>query len=332
VFTKGEIQILLALTQFMPRVLEQCYISQYKPELNGNKKGSYNVIFSFTKWVPDLLLTNSALDEEVNKYNIYRAIDENNITVASSSSMNGLANILGISIAGLKYHLGRESYVYAKALALNVNILKLGGISKGKPKDYYRSKKFIRENLELKNISLSSLDLGYIYVFNPDKETIFTKNSTSPAIFKCINPNVSANLDSKTLKSKSDNMATYINKELKYSSELGEFFLAKNPNYAINAKSPLIVVNIETNIAIFFSSKRECARFLSDSFNQNIQLGTLSRNNWIDSGEVIKEKFVLLSKPHFISLMPKSFNLNEKTIDLTQYNVNVINHKYNLSS
>jgi hypothetical protein len=334
VFTKGEIQILIALTQFMPRVLEQCYILHYKPELNGNKKRTYNIIFSFTKWNPDLLLIKSVYgqDEVTNKYNIYRAIDENNIIVASSPSMNGLATILGISLAGLKYHLGRESYVYAKALALNVNILKLGEISKGNPKDHYRSKKLNRENLELKNISLSSLDLGYVYVFNLDKETIFIKKSTSPSIFKSINPNISANLDSKTIKSKSDNMATYINKELKYSSELGEFFLAKNPHYAINAKSPIIVVDIETNIATFLSSKRECARFLSDSFNKNIQLGTLSRNNWIDSGELIKGKFVLLSKPHFISLMPKSFDLNEKTIDLTKYNVNVINHKYNLSS
>jgi len=81
-----------------------------------------------------------------------------------------------------------------------------------------------------------------------------------------------------------------------------------------------------------FYSKRECARFLSVSFNKNIQLGTLSRNNWIDSVEVIKGKFVLLSKPQFLSLMPKSFDLIYKTIDLTKYNVNVINHKYNLSS
>jgi hypothetical protein len=29
--------------------------------------------------------------------------------------MNGLATLLGISLAGIKYHLGRESYVYAKA-------------------------------------------------------------------------------------------------------------------------------------------------------------------------------------------------------------------------
>jgi len=193
--------------------------------------------------------------------------------------MNGLASILGISLAGLKYHLGRESYVYAKSLGLNLSILKLGGISEGKPKDFYRSKKFTRENLELKNILLSSLELGYIYVFNLDKETIFTKKASSPAIYKFLNSNLSANLDSKIIKSKSDNMATYINKELKYSSELGEFFLAKNPNYAINAKSPLILVDIETNIATFFSSKRECARFLSNFFNTDIQIGTLSRNN-----------------------------------------------------
>lgn len=83
--------------------------------------------------------------------------------------MNGLAHILGISITGLKYHLGRESFVYAKALALNVNILKMGEISKGKPKDYYRSKNLIREILELKNISISSLDLGSIFVLNLDK-------------------------------------------------------------------------------------------------------------------------------------------------------------------
>lgn len=55
VLTKWEIQILATLTQFMrnapPRVLEQSYISHYKPELNGTNNGSYNVIFSFTKWV-----------------------------------------------------------------------------------------------------------------------------------------------------------------------------------------------------------------------------------------------------------------------------------------
>lgn len=74
-------------------------------------------------------------------------------------------------------------------------------------------------------------------------------------------------------------MSTYINKELIYESELGNFYLAKNPNYAINAKFPLILVNIDSNTATLFDSKRECARFLSNFLNQNIQLGTFSRKN-----------------------------------------------------
>lgn len=80
--------------------------------------------------------------------------------MGASSSMNGLASILGISLAGLKYAAKRRAapparYVYAKALALNVTILKLGGAQrpKGKPKDYYKSKNLIRETLELKNLS-----------------------------------------------------------------------------------------------------------------------------------------------------------------------------------
>lgn len=43
----------------------------------------------------------------LNKSNAYKAIDENKIIVASSYSLNGLASILGLSVAGIKYHLGR---------------------------------------------------------------------------------------------------------------------------------------------------------------------------------------------------------------------------------
>ena len=115
-------------------------------------------------------------------------------------------------------------------------------------------------------------------------------------------------------------MATYINKEAIYKSELGEFFLAKNPDYAINAKIPIILVNVKTNTAIFCNSKRSCAQLLSDLLDQNIQLGTLSKNNWIDSGEIIQDKFVLFSKPNFINLIPEAVDFHKGSIDLTKYN------------
>lgn len=117
-------------------------------------------------------------------------------------------------------------------------------------------------------------------------------------------------------------MSTYINKELIYYSELGEFYLAKNPEYAINAKQPTILINIEANNATFFSSKRDCARSLSNILNRKIQLDTFAKNDWIDSGEIIQNKIILLSKNYFDSLIPDQNEFNEGTIDLSKYNLN----------
>lgn len=69
--------------------------------------------------------------------------------------------------------------MFAKALGLDVSIIQEGFESKGKPADFYNSKKKQRDPLELKNMSLSSLELGYIYVFNLNKETIFIKKASS---------------------------------------------------------------------------------------------------------------------------------------------------------
>jgi len=68
-----------------------------------------------------------------------------------------------------------------------------------------------------------------------------------------------------------DNMVRYINKELTYSSELGNFYLAKNPSYSVNAKYPIIIINLKSNSATFSSSKRECTRLFSQLLNLNIQ-------------------------------------------------------------
>nr|YP_010555479.1 GIY-YIG endonuclease [Ramaria rubella]UYR22227.1 GIY-YIG endonuclease [Ramaria rubella] len=123
-------------------------------------------------------------------------------------------------------------------------------------------------------------------------------------------------------------MATYINKNLIYSSELGEFYLAKNPSYSINAKSPVILIDIETDLATFCSSKRECARLLSDRLHMNIQLGTISRNNWIDSGQIIHDKCILITKPHLVSIIPEAVDFNHGNLELKPYNYKFIGKKY----
>ena len=133
-------------------MLEQCYISHYKPKLNGSR--NTNVIFNFSTATtncvnlplslkeaqPSLRGCNGKLKvedaEEFNasKLNIYKAIDKNQVVVATSNSMNALASKLDISLAGLKYHLGRESYVNTKSLKCTVKIVKEGVISFGQTK------------------------------------------------------------------------------------------------------------------------------------------------------------------------------------------------------
>jgi len=148
-------------------------------------------------------------------------------------------------------------------------------------------------------------------------------------------------------------MSTYINKDLTYSSELGKFYLAKNPNYAINANIPIVAIDIVLNLATFYTGKRECARVLSNILGSKIQLGTLSSKDWIDCGIVIHNKFILVSKLNFIKLIPvllpqgpSSFALqrwgrtegggveqHNGSLDLTPYllgcKVNFVGHNFN---
>jgi len=61
----------------------------------------------------------------------------------------------------------------------------------------------------------------------------------------------------------------------------------------------------------------------------NIQLATLSRYNWIDSGKVINNRVVLVTRSHFNSLIKEEKKFTEGPIDIKKYNVNFINKTYN---
>nr|YP_010555478.1 GIY-YIG endonuclease [Ramaria rubella]UYR22226.1 GIY-YIG endonuclease [Ramaria rubella] len=140
----------------MPRVLEQAYILHYKPELNGNKKSSYQVIFNFLKWDSTSLTETTVNSDNINtnrfidlhSFPKFRAADEDQNILASSVSMNGLASLLGLSLSGLKYHFNRESTVWSKSLGLSLRVYPEGIEAEGKPKYKYDSKKKIRMNLE----------------------------------------------------------------------------------------------------------------------------------------------------------------------------------------
>lgn len=186
IFVEKENQILTALTQFQPRIFEQSYLSFYNPVLNGTKNGSYSVIFSLT--------STTQIDKTKNKKGVrlFQALDENNLIVASSNSLAGagLASKLGISYAGVNYHLNRESWVYAKSLDLEVNVKKDGVETISESKDLllprYKSK-LSRENLNLIETSINSLEKGYIFVYALDKKTIICLPKDNQQLLQYLN-------------------------------------------------------------------------------------------------------------------------------------------------
>jgi hypothetical protein len=48
-------------------------------------------------------------------------------------------------------------------------------------------------------------------------------------------------------------------------------------------------------------------------------VGTISRNNWIDSGQTIYDKFMLVTKPHLLTIIPEAIEFNHGTLDLNPY-------------
>lgn len=89
-----------------------------------------------------------------------------------------------------------------------------------------------------------------------------------------------------------------------------------------------IVIDVILNTATYFNSKRECTRYLSKLLNKNIQLSTLTRNKWIDSGKLVEDCVILVSSQHFYSLIPDMSHFKEGTVSIKKYNINFIGKIY----
>lgn len=58
--------------------------------------------------------------------------------------------------------------------------------------------------------------------------------------------------------------------------------------------------------------------------NQNIQISTLDRYNWIDSGIKFENKFIILNKSKFVSIIPEFEDFNGGSIDIKKYDTSLL--------
>lgn len=222
VLSKGEMDILFAITQLIPRILEQSLLLNFSFTLNGERK---LITFSFTNWD----IKNLYIPVLGNKTAKQVQIVMNNKVIRTIYSIRKLMGILGIkSMRTIAKYMNHTISIYSPNLKCFVNI-KYPHIEKESLliHDIIHRKTKNIPDLIIPNISLHSLVPDILYVYNPDLHLIKTYNSIKEGAID-LNPNYKKLGIS--IRGREIAISRYKNKKYLINNELGSFYFAKNPN------------------------------------------------------------------------------------------------------
>lgn len=221
VLSKGEMDILFAITQLIPRILEQSLLLHFSFTLKGERK---LIIFSYTNWDINKLYIPISRDKTAKQVQIIK----NNKVIRTVHSIRKLMDILGIkSIRTIARYMNHIISLYSPNLGYFVNI-KYPYVEKEsllKHDIIHRKTKNIPE-LIIPNISLLSLKPDILYVYNSDLSLIKTYNSIKEGAID-LNPNYKKL--GVSLRGREIAISRYKNKKFLVYNELGSFYFAKNP-------------------------------------------------------------------------------------------------------
>jgi len=247
--SQGEHDILMAITQLLPRILEQSLLSNYSFSLNGKDK---LVKFSYTNWNSEIL--NLPLIKDKRSKLVDIIINEK--VVKTVNSINELLPVLGIQSRNtVKRYMNHVRGFYSPTYKEFVNI-KYPHISNLSTHEIVFRTYKEKPELVIPNIPLFSLELNKLFVYTENLFLIYTFDSIKKAV-RYLNPNhkeLGINLRGKEIA-----ISRAKNKQMLVVNEIGSFYFAENPNsnrwegYQ-KSKYPLILKDVTTNINIPFDS------------------------------------------------------------------------------
>jgi hypothetical protein len=192
--SKGEIDILMAITQILPRILEQLLLNSFIFNLKGKDK---LVRFLYTNWDSENLNLPAIKDKMSKSISIIMKGKE----VKTVNSIQKLLPILGIKSRNtvmryMNYIRGFYSPTYREFI--NIKYPQINNLLSHEI--VFRINKE-RPELIIPNISLLSLQLNILYVYNENLSLVYTYKSIREAV-RYLNPSynkLSINLISKEI-------------------------------------------------------------------------------------------------------------------------------------
>lgn len=289
VLSSGEIDILYAITQLIPRVLEQSLLLHFTFALNNESK---LILFSYTSWNSNNLFT--PLLE--NKRGKQVQIIINSKVIMTVYSIRMLMEVLGIkSRETIVRYINHVRTFYSPKLKNYVNIkYPYVSIENLLTHNIIHRKNINVPELIIPNISLFSLTLNKLYVYNSDLSLIKTYESIKKAV-RNLNPNhekLGISLIGREIA-----IARYKNKKFLVKNEIGSFYFAENPNSnrwaTYNQKQyPLILKDIINGTELKFTGINAARKYLADILKIKPSYKTIK--SYSIKGIIYRERFMFI--------------------------------------
>ena len=287
--SKGEIDILFAVTQLIPRILEQSLLLHFLFTLNGKDN---KVRFSYTKW-DSKFLSIPVLDNKTAK-RVQIVIDKKVVRIVNS--IQQLMSILGIkSRRTIMKYMNHVRSFYSPNYKNYVNIR-----YPNMDEENLLTHNIIHRNLSnipelvIPNVNLFSLIPNELYVYNSSLSLIKIYKPIREAA-KDLNPNnekLGINVRGREIAiSRSKNK-----KKLVY-NELGSFYFAENPNsnrWIIYQQGlyPLILKDIINQTELEFAGIKPVQRYLTKLLEMKPDYKTI-RSHY-NNGTLYKKRFIFI--------------------------------------
>ena len=323
VLTLGEYEILLALTLYPIRVLEQALIDHIKPSINGNGgKFDTTVYHKFTNWDPTRL-ENEKLgipgSIPVDIYNLEGSLE------FSAKSSNDASKMLSMSYRSVPLYLNNAKPFFSPTLDKFVTLKSPGFDGKLESKNIQH--KFKGDALILPNQKLDNLSSVFLYCFAEDKIK-FTTFFTLTQAFRGLFPKQYEELfkNNQIPRGVLNKIKLRINLDEPIIAENGlKYYFAKNPtrkdnNFRENAI--ILAIEINTLQAKIYASTVKVAEDLS-----NLGLTKKICTSHKDTGKVFNG-YIFVTYTQFNNILPEIFVPGIDTYTLTDIQLNTLLTSY----
>lgn len=228
----GEIQILRAITEFVPRILEQSLITELKPSLNHILNP---VVFTYNIWDPSLLSVYDYATDGSHAVQIISA-ETGEILRKKISSISQACDILNISRNMANRYLNNDYGFFSDVFGSRIILSVIGMTLITKKIEHRKAVNY--PTLTLPGGSLSDLAPYLVWAFKANKVDFIGPFVNYTQAFRTLEPNKITNNPNSSPSSLSNPIKRFANFDLLRQYELGEFYIAFNPLFPPYGSNP----------------------------------------------------------------------------------------------